>query len=62
MCHGDTTLTTFGWMDQAQPMLNTRLIEHKCVDWEMLMESVNDRIVSREEIADLRNPKFDVPG
>lgn len=59
MCHADTTLTTFGWADQAQPMLNTRLIEHKCVDWEALMESVKHRVVSREEVAALVNPNFE---
>ena len=58
MCHGDTTLTTFGWADQAQPMLNTRLIEHKCVDWEALMASIKYRVVNHDEIAALVNPNF----
>ncbi|CAG8961585.1 hypothetical protein HYFRA_00006119 [Hymenoscyphus fraxineus] len=57
MCHADTTLTTFGWLDQPKPMLNTRPIEHKCVDWNILMASVEDRVVSREEMAALTNPK-----
>ena len=57
MCHADTTLTTFGWADQAQPMLNTRPIEHRCVDWDALMESVSNRVVARDEIAALVNPK-----
>ena len=60
MCHADTTLTTFGWADQAQPMLNTRPIQHRCVDWDRLMESVEHRVVGHEEIAALRNPKLDL--
>ncbi|KAM3066193.1 hypothetical protein ACMFMG_012153 [Clarireedia jacksonii] len=56
MCHGDTTLTTFGWLDQEKPMLNTRPIQHKCVDWDLLMRSVKDRLVGQEEIAALKNP------
>lgn len=57
MCHADTTLTTFGWGEQAQPMLNTRPIEHRCVDWDALMESIDSRIVERDEVAALVNPK-----
>ena len=56
MCHADTTLTTFGWADQEQPMLNTRPIEHRCVDWDALMKSVSSRVVERDEIAALVNP------
>ena len=58
MCHGDTTLTTFGWAEQARPMLNTRPVRHVCVDWERMMESVQSRIISREEVARLVNPKL----
>ena len=58
MCHGDTTLTTFGWAEQARPMLNTRPISHVCVDWEKMMDSVRSRIVSREEVAGLVNPRL----
>jgi hypothetical protein len=56
MCHGDTTLTTFGWFTKAKPMLNTRLIPHICVDWDALMESLKDRIVDRSEVQALVNP------
>lgn len=59
MCHADTTLTTFGWAEQAQPMLNTRPIEHRCVDWQGLMKSVDGRVVGKEEIAELVNPLAD---
>ena len=58
MCHGDTTLTTFGWAERAQPMLNTRPVKHVCVDWERMIGSVQNRIVSREEVARLVNPKL----
>lgn len=61
MCHADTTLTTFGWADQAQPMLNTRPIEHRCVDWEALIGSISSRVVERDEIAALRNPEIEIP-
>lgn len=56
MCHADTTLTTFGWAEQPEPMLNTRPIEHKCVDWSALMDSVKSRIVARDEVEALVNP------
>ena len=58
LCHGDTTLTTFGWTDQPKPMLNTRLIQHKCVDWDALIKSVDHRVVAKEEIDSLVNPKL----
>ncbi|CAI6332296.1 unnamed protein product [Periconia digitata] len=58
MCHGDTTLTTFGWAEQTKPMLNTRPIDHECVDWEKLTESVKDRVVDRKEMASLVNPNL----
>ena len=38
-------------------MLDTRLIPHMCVDWEQLMASVQNRVVDREEVAALVNPK-----
>ncbi|KAF7945540.1 hypothetical protein EAE96_010307 [Botrytis aclada] len=58
LCHGDTTLTTFGWADQEQPMLNTKLVPHKCVNWEVLESSIKSRVVTREEIHNLVNPKL----
>ena len=59
MCHGDTALTTFGWASKPKPMLNTRPIDHKCVDWNVLLASVKGRVVGREEVAALKNPKFE---
>jgi hypothetical protein len=56
MCHGDTTLTTFGWSTQERPMLNTKLIEHVCVDWDALITSLKHRIVEADEVQALVNP------
>ncbi|PVI08123.1 hypothetical protein DM02DRAFT_621665 [Periconia macrospinosa] len=56
ICHADTTLTTFGWANKTKPMLNTRPIDHKCIDWEALMDSVESRIVPPDEMTALRNP------
>lgn len=37
-------------------MLNTKLIPHRCVDLELLRQSVQHRVVPREEITSLVNP------
>jgi len=58
LCHADTTLTTFGWANKSKPMLNTRPINHKCVDWNALVGSVADRVVGRDEMAALVNPNL----
>ena len=56
MCYGDTTLTTFRWDVKEKPMLNTKLVPHKCVDWEALMASVRGRIVEKGEVEGMINP------
>ena len=58
LCHGDTTLTTFGWANKSKPMLNTRPIDHKCVNWSHLVSSVRDRIVGRDEMESMVNPNL----
>lgn len=59
MCHGDTTLTTFGWTDMKEkPMLNTRPIDHKCVNWEGLIGSIQSRVTTKDEMESLQNPYF----
>ncbi|KAF2828335.1 hypothetical protein CC86DRAFT_287597, partial [Ophiobolus disseminans] len=58
MCHGDTTLTTFGWANKTKPMLNTRPIKHQCVDWHRLMASINARVVGSEEMSRMVNPNL----
>ncbi|KAI0428525.1 hypothetical protein F5Y09DRAFT_312895 [Xylaria sp. FL1042] len=56
MCHADTTLTTFRWTDNPKPMLNTRRVDHKCIDWERLMRSIEHRVVASDELSRLVNP------
>lgn len=58
LCHGDTTLTTFGWADKSKPLLNTRPIDHRCVNWDRLISSVEDRVVRREELQVMTNPNL----
>ncbi|KAI1283598.1 hypothetical protein F5Y07DRAFT_394502 [Xylaria sp. FL0933] len=56
MCHADTTLTTFRWVDNPKPMLNTRRVDHKCIDWEGLMGSIEHRVVDSDEMSRMVNP------
>jgi len=57
MCRPDTSLTTFLWVaSQDKPILNIDPLEHDCVDWDLMVESLSDRVVSLEEINALKNP------
>ncbi|TEY33008.1 hypothetical protein BOTCAL_0699g00050 [Botryotinia calthae] len=57
MCRPDTSLTTFMWVNsQDKPILNIDPFERECVDWELLIDSVKERVVSLEEVEALRNP------
>lgn len=57
MCRPDTSLTTFLWVNsQDKPILNIDPMEHDCVDWDAMVESLQDRAVSLEEINALKNP------
>ncbi|KAH6675789.1 hypothetical protein B0J14DRAFT_699174 [Halenospora varia] len=56
MCHADRSLTTFKWTRHQKPMLDTKRPQHICVNWDFLMSSVNDRLVSDDELARIRNP------
>ena len=59
MCNPDTSLTTFTWSHtQTKPVLDIRRFERKCVDWELLMESVLPRVVSKEHVDELVNPLY----
>jgi hypothetical protein len=58
MCHGDTTLTTFGWASLERPQPHTRPTEYRCVDWDVLMESISSRVVDQNEIEALVNPNL----
>ncbi|KAF5876767.1 uncharacterized protein Bfra_003173 [Botrytis fragariae] len=59
MCQGDTTLTTFGWEKLSKPQPHVKPTEHRCVDWNALMESLADRVVGEEEMAALVNPRLE---
>ncbi|KAL8827046.1 MAG: hypothetical protein Q9191_003430 [Dirinaria sp. TL-2023a] len=57
VCHADASLTTFVWHpEKTRPMFNASESVHRCVDWELLMDSVKDRVVDEEEILRLKNP------
>ena len=57
MCHTDTSLATFEWKEsKGKPVLNTMQTPHSCVDWDTLTASIQDRTVSRDEMAGLVNP------
>ena len=57
MCHADTSaLATFKWDKTDKPMLDTRRVPHRCVDWEEMLSSHKDRMVSHEEVARMVNP------
>ncbi|KAH8676549.1 hypothetical protein BGZ60DRAFT_402830 [Tricladium varicosporioides] len=56
MCHADRSLTTFKWTKHQKPMLDTKRPPHICVNWDSLISSINDRLVSDDELARIRNP------
>jgi hypothetical protein len=58
MCHGDTTLTTFGWANLDRPQPHTKATQYRCVDWDVLMESMASRVVNAKEMAALVNPNL----
>lgn len=57
VCHADTSLTTFKWHPQkTRPMFNASESIHRCINWEMLMDSAASRMVQEDEILRLENP------
>ena len=57
MCHPDLSLTTFTWNDTTpKPMFDVRGSVHTCADWDDLLDSVKDRVVSEAEVEGLVNP------
>ena len=57
VCHADVSLTTFVWDEKkAKPMFDASESRHTCVDWEAVMASTAQRVVSDEEIGRLVNP------
>ncbi|RYC65090.1 hypothetical protein CHU98_g1122 [Xylaria longipes] len=43
-------------VDQSRPMLNTKPIEHQCIDWDVLMGSLKQRVVDSDEMSRMVNP------
>ncbi|KAK7744119.1 hypothetical protein SLS53_003640 [Cytospora paraplurivora] len=62
--NADTSaLAVFKWDGNApHPMLNTKRVPHRCVDWDAMMSSHVDRLVAQEEITSLRNPNLEDTG
>jgi hypothetical protein len=57
MCRPDTSLTTFLWVNsQDKPILNIEPFERECVDWDGMIDSLKDRVVSLNEVEGLINP------
>lgn len=58
MCRPDLeTLTTFQWREgMLKPLLSPERPLRRCVDWDILMESLGDRVIGDEELAELENP------
>ncbi|KAK3390366.1 hypothetical protein B0H63DRAFT_446489 [Podospora didyma] len=63
ICRADTSaLAVFKWDPRMpHPMLNTHRVPHRCVDWDALMSSHADRLVSHDEVRDLKNPILKAP-
>ncbi|KAJ0117214.1 Tat pathway signal sequence [Diaporthe amygdali] len=64
ICGADTSaLAVFKWDEKLpHPMLNTKRVPHRCVDWDALTRSHEDRVVSRDEIVSLKNPLLEGNG
>lgn len=59
MCQPDvSSLTTFVWDNNPKPRVERRKTLHACVNWDELMASTLPRVVSRQEIAGLVNPRL----
>ncbi|KAL6721252.1 hypothetical protein ACLMJK_000354 [Lecanora helva] len=57
VCHADASLTTFKWHPQkSRPMFNASESIHMCANWDLLMDSISDRVVAEDEILRLENP------
>ena len=59
LCHADTSLTTFVWDEtKKKPMFDARAATHTCVDWDVLINSTQQRTVGVNEIQRLQNPLY----
>lgn len=62
MCYPDTSFTTFMWThSDPKPVLDVEPYERKCVDWEYFMQGITSKVVSFEEVDELRNPLLSHP-
>ena len=60
MCHPDiSSLVTFSWDTAPKPRANGTKTLHSCVNWDMLVASMQSRLVGREEMDALANPHSD---
>ena len=61
LCHGDGSLTTFRWSKNSpKPMLDLKRPSHTCVNWEVITRSVEERVVTEEEMDKMRNPNMNI--
>ncbi|CAG8948660.1 hypothetical protein HYFRA_00001780 [Hymenoscyphus fraxineus] len=61
MCHPDTSsLVTFNWSNNQQPVVNGTKTLHSCINWKELIESTRTRAVSPQELAILKNPLSEI--
>lgn len=58
MCRPDLdTLTTFQWREgEVKPMLSPERPIRRCVNWDILMGSLENDIIHEDEISALENP------
>ena len=58
MCRSDTeSLTTFIWSERwDKPLLSPQRPQHRCVDWDSLVSSFQDRIVGEGELNRMSRP------
>lgn len=57
MCQPDvSSVVTFYWAKDPKPVVNSTKTLHECVNWDLMIESTRNRVVSRKEMAALKNP------
>jgi hypothetical protein len=59
MCHGDTeSLTTFVWSNTFEkPLLNPQRVQHRCLNWDTLVGSLQGWVVGDAEFGALKKPE-----
>ena len=57
MCHADLSFTTFKWTEKdPRPMFDATESVHACIDWDVMLDSISQRVVAYDEIQRLENP------